>query len=75
MSMSIFLKLWEKYPGKILGVLIGVLVGFIFLFVGFWKTLIFVSFVSLGLYIGHKLDSRENLHDVLEKILPEKFFK
>ncbi|WP_339062478.1 DUF2273 domain-containing protein [Tepidibacillus marianensis] len=73
--MSIFLKLWEEYPGKILGVLIGLLVGFIFLFVGFWKTLVFVGFVAIGLYIGHKLDSRENLHDVLEEILPDKFFK
>ncbi|MFV9510791.1 DUF2273 domain-containing protein [Tepidibacillus sp. LV47] len=68
-------KIWEEHPGKILGLFIGFVVGFIYLFVGFIKTLIFIGFVLAGLYIGHKLDRKEDLHDVLEEILPDKFFK
>ena len=70
-----FLKLWEDHPGKIIGLSIGLLIGFIYLFVGLWKTIIFVFFVAIGLFIGYKLDNRESLHDVLEEILPDKFFK
>ncbi|GBF11037.1 MAG: DUF2273 domain-containing protein [Tepidibacillus sp.] len=70
-----FLKLWEDHPGTIVGLISGLFVGFIFLFVGFWKTIIFLGFVGMGLYIGKKIDAREDLHDVLAEILPEKFLK
>ena len=70
-----FLKLFEEHPGKFVGIGIGLLVGFIYLFVGFWKTLIFIGFVALGLYLGKKFDNREDIRDVLEQLIPEKFLK
>lgn len=69
------LKLLEEHPGKALGLIIGLVVGIIFLIVGFWKTVVFIAFVSIGLYIGKKFDSREDIKDVLENLIPEKFFK
>ena len=69
------LKILEEYPGTIFGVAIGFIVGLIFLFVGFWKTIVFLAFILIGLYIGKKFDHREDFHDILEEILPDKFFK
>ncbi len=70
-----FSRLWDEYPGTILGLSIGILIGIIYLFVGLWKTIIFAGFIMLGIYVGRKFDHREDLKDMLEDILPDKFFK
>jgi len=70
-----FSKIWEEHPGTLIGLAIGILVGIIYLIVGFWKTVIFIFFVSIGVYLGKKIDNRQDIRDILEEILPEKFFK
>lgn len=47
--------------------------GIIYLLVGFWDTLVFVVFVGTGYYIGRKLDHKEDLREILDRILPGKF--
>lgn len=47
--------------------------GIIYLLVGFWNTLVFVVFVGTGYYIGRKLDHKEDLREILDRILPGKF--
>ncbi|GAB7386831.1 hypothetical protein BSNK01_06670 [Bacillaceae bacterium] len=64
----------HEHLGKVLGTSFGLMLGFVFLFFGFFKTLIFFALVLLGYYFGKKKDRKENLRDVLEKILPGKFF-
>lgn len=51
------------------------LFGFIFLFVGFWKTLIFGFFVLSGYGVGQWMDSRGEWREVLEEIVPDKWFR
>ncbi|MFM1653076.1 DUF2273 domain-containing protein [Brevibacillus sp. B_LB10_24] len=68
--------LWElllEHKGKVLGVLAGLLFGIIFLIVGFWKTVVFILFVAAGFFIGRKLDDKEDLREILDRILPGKF--
>ncbi|MCC0562595.1 DUF2273 domain-containing protein [Brevibacillus borstelensis] len=64
--------LWE-HKGKLLGVAAGLFFGIIYLLVGFWDTLVFVVFVATGYYIGRKLDHKEDLREILDRILPGKF--
>lgn len=64
--------LWE-HKGKLLGILAGFLFGLIYLFVGFWNTLVFLVFIGAGYYIGSKLDRKEDLREILDRILPGKF--
>lgn len=70
-----FYKLLEEHPGMLIGLIVGFIVGLIFLLVGLWKTVIFLGFVALGLFLGKKYDKHEDLKDILEEILPDKFFK
>ncbi|WP_019122825.1 DUF2273 domain-containing protein [Brevibacillus massiliensis] len=68
--------LWNlllEHKGKVLGVLAGLLFGIIFLIVGFWKTVVFILFVAAGFFIGRKLDDKEDLREILDRILPGKF--
>ncbi|WP_232696097.1 DUF2273 domain-containing protein [Brevibacillus daliensis] len=64
--------LWE-HKGKLLGILAGFLFGLIYLFVGFWDTLVFLVLIGTGYYIGRKLDRKEDLREILDRILPGKF--
>ncbi|MGG4453018.1 MULTISPECIES: DUF2273 domain-containing protein [Brevibacillus] len=64
--------MWE-HKGKLMGVLAGFFFGIIYLLVGFWDTLVFVVIVGTGYYIGRKLDHKEDLREILDKILPGKF--
>lgn len=64
--------LWE-HKGKLLGAAAGFFFGLLYLLVGFWDTLVFVVFISTGYYIGRKLDHKEDLRDILDRILPGKF--
>jgi uncharacterized membrane protein len=61
--------------GKTLGIAAGFIFGLLFLFVGFFKTIIFMVFVATGFYLGSKFDKQEDLSDVLDRILPGKFTK
>jgi len=64
--------LWE-HKGKLLGVAAGFFFGILYLLVGFWDTLVFLVFISTGFTIGRKLDHKEDLRDILDRILPGKF--
>ncbi|MBW5466526.1 DUF2273 domain-containing protein [Brevibacillus formosus] len=64
--------MWE-HKGKLMGVFAGLFLGIIYLLVGFWDTLVFVVFIGTGYYIGRKLDHKEDLREILDKILPGKF--
>lgn len=67
---------WEilnEHKGKTIGVAAGLFFGIIYLLVGFWDTIVFIVFVSTGLYFGKKFDNREDLLEILDRILPGKF--
>lgn len=68
-------KLFEEHPGITIGVLIGLILGIIFLLFGFWKTIIFCLFIVIGLYIGMKFDADKKFKDIIEELLPGRFFK
>lgn len=51
----------EHHKGKLIGAIAGVFFGFLYLFVGFWDTLIFAFIVVVGYYIGNKVDKKEDI--------------
>jgi uncharacterized membrane protein len=59
--------------GKVLGVAAGLFFGLLYLIVGFWDTLVIIVLVATGYYIGRKFDQKEDLRDILDRILPGKF--
>ncbi|OEH85661.1 hypothetical protein BHU72_02360 [Desulfuribacillus stibiiarsenatis] len=65
-----FTQILYSHTGKVFGVAIGLIVGFIYLFFGLFKTIIFLAFVTLGLYIGSRIDQQEDLRDIIERFLP-----
>ncbi|GAB6931889.1 DUF2273 domain-containing protein [Calditerricola satsumensis] len=72
-------KMWLEWAwsrkGALFGTACGLVIGFVYLAVGWWDTLVFAAIVYLGYHIGKKHDNREDLRDVLARILPEKFMR
>ena len=56
-----WLEIWKRHSGKIIGAGCGVLLGIIYLIVGFWDMLIFAFIAFIGYYVGRKLDQRESI--------------
>lgn len=68
-------KLMEGHPGKTLGFFAGLVLGLVYLISGLLDTLIFLIIVSAGVYFGGKMDRKEDLTEILDRILPGKFTK
>ena len=56
--------------GKVLGSFIGFLIAILFITIGFFKTLLLIILVSIGYYIGNKIDKHESITELLDRILP-----
>lgn len=71
--MKVLKQLLAEHPGKFLGALAGLVFSLLYIWLGFIDTLVVLVFVSAGFYIGRKFDNREDLSEVLDRILPGKF--
>lgn len=64
-------EILEGHRGKLIGSLIGLLVALLIMWVGFLWALFVLVCVLVGFWIGKRMDdSKENLVEVLDRILP-----
>lgn len=59
-------SLWEEHRGKTVGVAASLLLGIVYLFFGFWDMLIFGFIVTVGYWIGSKIDKKEEIFSFQE---------
>jgi len=60
--------LFSGHRGKIIGGLVGFILALLFIFLGFWKTILIVIFVLLGIYLGNRTELFRELHQLLLRI-------
>ena len=70
MLKEYLLDIFAKNQGKIIGALIGFILAVFILFIGFLKTLLIAIFVWVGYYFGKKVDNKEDIVELLNRILP-----
>jgi uncharacterized membrane protein len=69
--------MWEYlklHIGKVVGIVAGLFFSIVYLFFGFFDTIVVFLILALAYYIGSKMDKKESLQDVLRNVLPENFF-
>jgi len=59
-----------KHKGKAIGGLLGFIFAVFVISIGFFRTIFMLLCITGGVYIGNKLDKKEDLRDILNKILP-----
>lgn len=66
---SLFLRLLDEHPGKLLGTLGGFLLGLLVVTLGFWKTLVLFLFVGMGFLLGKSQDDQKKPFAWLDRFL------
>ncbi len=62
-------ELWYSHRGKIVGGILGFVVAIVIIAFGFFKALFITLCTIIGCYIGRFMDSKEDLRNVLDRIL------
>ncbi len=63
-------EIWQHHSGKISGVTIGFVLGVLIITFGFFETLFVLLCVIAGYVVGKRIDEKEDLADILDKLLP-----
>lgn len=63
-------EIWQVHSGKILGASLGFVLSILVLLLGFFQTLFVVFCVTAGYLVGKRIDEKEDLMDILDKLLP-----
>lgn len=75
MLHDIIQNIWENSRWRVIGAASGLLVGILFLLLGFFQTFFLLLCVGLGFFLGKKLDKKEDLMDLLDRLLPPGYHK
>ncbi|MBP2642269.1 MAG: hypothetical protein H6Q67_156 [Firmicutes bacterium] len=70
MDHKIWEGVWQQHSGKILGVLTGLILGVLIICFGFFRTLFVLVCVIAGYVVGKRIDEKEDIMDILDKLLP-----
>ncbi|HHV17464.1 MAG TPA: DUF2273 domain-containing protein [Thermoanaerobacterales bacterium] len=68
--MDFLWVLWSMHRGKIIGGILGLIIATIIISLGFLKAVFVILCTVLGYYIGKLIDNKEDIRDILDKILP-----
>lgn len=66
----LFQEIWRAHSGKILGVSIGLVLGLLILAIGFFQALFVLLCMVTGYIVGKWIDDKEDLMEILDKLLP-----
>ena len=58
------------FKGRIVCTGLGIIAALLFVHYGIIRTLFILAMAGIGYFIGNRLDSDEDLHSLLERILP-----
>lgn len=75
MDSRLLAELWQHHSGKIVGMSIGLLMGVFIIFIGFFKTIFIMFCMMAGYVVGKRIDEKEDLADILEKLLPPGYYR
>ncbi len=70
MDRKLLEEIWQYHSGKITGVTIGFILGVLIITFGFFETLFVLLCVIAGYIVGKRIDEKEDIMDILDKLLP-----
>ena len=65
----------KQHSGKIAGILIGMFVGIFILVFGFFHTMFVMFCMISGYIVGRRIDQKEDIMDILGKLLPPGYYR
>ena len=68
-------EVWQKHSGKITGILLGMFIGIFILIFGFFHTMFVMFCMISGYIVGKRIDEKEDVMDILGKLLPPGYYR
>lgn len=68
-------EIWQEHGGKLAGIAIGFIFGVLVLFFGFFQTLFVCICAGAGFVVGKRIDEKEDLMNILDKLLPPSYHR
>lgn len=63
-------EIWQQHSGKILGVAFGFALGVLVITFGLFRTIFVLLCAGTGYVIGKRIDEKEDIMDIIDKLLP-----
>lgn len=73
MWKEVILNIFHNNEGKFIGIIAGLIIAVFILLIGFFKTLFIALCAFIGYYIGKKIDNKESIVEIIQKILPDEW--
>ncbi|SKA81979.1 Uncharacterized membrane protein [Caloramator quimbayensis] len=73
MWKEVILNIFHNNQGKFIGTIAGLIIAVFILLIGFFKTLFIAICAFIGYYIGKKIDNKESIVEIIQKILPDEW--
>ena len=67
--MDYLQKFWQERRREIIGGIVGLIIGIIIITLGFFKTLVLSICITIGYYLGKKADNKEDIIQLIERLL------
>lgn len=74
-NREVLKEIWQDHGGKIAGASFGFFFGILVIVFGFFQTLFVAICAAAGFVIGKRIDQKEDLMEVLDKILPPSYHR
>lgn len=58
--------LWQEHRGKTVGVILGLTASILFVTLGFWRTIFIVICLSIGYWIGKRVDDHHSFNNWMD---------
>lgn len=62
-------KTVKANPAKTVGGVVGLVLAILILTINFWRTLLLLILIGIGIYIGHRVDSEKGFIRIIEYVL------
>lgn len=64
---------WQNHRGKLVGTVLGIVIGASIMIFGFFKTVFILVCGLVGLFVGKRVDDKDDFRDIIERIIPPGF--
>ncbi len=75
MNYELLAEIWQSHSGKITGILVGMFLGVFILLFGFFQTMFVMLCMIAGYVVGKRIDEKEDIMDILGKLLPPGYYR
>lgn len=75
MDTKFWEEIWQRHSGKIIGAFIGLVAGILIIVFGFFRTVFVLFCMTAGYVIGKRIDEKEDIMDILDRLLPPGYYR